>query len=102
MNLLSHLKGLLWMVAMAATQAVPSSGQQPAAPSPSDLQKQLEQLQQQYDATTRDLQQRIAALEQQIQKQKEESEKTKQGTVVSAAELAAEKAAQNAVLGESN
>jgi len=51
------------------------------------LQKQLDQLKQQYDATTRDLQQRITALEQQIQKQKEESEKAKQGTI-SAAELA--------------
>src|SRR5215471_14320327 len=101
MNGRSHLKGLFWIAAMAATPPLPSRAQQPAAPSPtSDLQKQLEQLKQQYDATTRDLQQRIGALEQQIQKQKEESEKTKQGTI-SAAELAAEKAAQNAVLGES-
>ena len=111
MNHRSHLKGLVWIVAMAATQALSSHAQQPAAPPPasdgtvghsSDLQKQLEELKQQYDATTRDLQQRITALEQQIQKKKEESEKTKQGTVVSAAELAAEKAAQNAVLGESS
>lgn len=100
---------------MFATQALPSAAQQPAAATPAsqrsdtpqsnDLQKQLDQLKQQYDATTHDLQTRIAALEQQIQKQKEESEKTKQGTV-SAAELAAEKAArnaaQNAVLGESS
>src|SRR5215813_6550026 len=102
MNHRSHLKGLFWIVAMAATHVLPSSAQQSAAPSPaSDLQQQLDQLKQQYDATTRDLQQRIAALEQQIQKQKEESEKTKQGTI-SAAELAAEKAAQNAVRGRSN
>jgi maltoporin len=106
-----HLNRLFWIVAMAATQALSSHAQEAAAPPPashgtvsqsSDLQKQLEQLKQQYDATTRDLQQRITALEQQIQKQKEESEKTKQGTVISAAELAAEKAAQNAVLGESS
>jgi len=102
MNRRSHLNGLFWIAAMAATQAPPSSAQQTAAPSAaSDLQKQLEQLKQQYEATTRDLQQRITALEQQIQKQNEESEKTKQGTI-SAAELAAEKAAQNVVLGKSD
>ena len=103
MNRRSHLmKASLWIVAVAATQALPSSAQQSAAPSATtDLQKQLEELKQQYDATTRDLQQRIAAMEQQIQKQKEESEKTKQGTIT-AAELAAEKAAQNAVRGKSN
>jgi maltoporin len=65
------------------------------------LQKQLEQLKKQYDTTTHDLEQRIAALEQQIQKQKEENEKAKQGTI-SAAELVAQQAAQTAVLGESN
>ena len=96
---------------MLAIQALPSAAQELAAeptasqrsntPQSNDLQKQLDQLKQQYDATTHDLQARIAALEQQIQKQKEESEKTKQGAV-SAAELAAEKAAHNAVLGESN
>src|SRR6516164_5087453 len=106
----SHPKGLLWIVAMAAAQVLPSSAQQPAAspasegaagPQSNELEKQLDQLKQQYVATTRDLQARIAALEQQILKQKEESEKTKQGTI-SAAELAAEKAAQNAVLGGSS
>jgi maltoporin len=107
----SHLTRLSWIVAMVVTQALTSAAQQPArgpaasqesdAQQSSDLQKQLEQLKQQYDASTRDLQQRIAALEQQIQKQKEEGEKTKEGTI-SAAELAAEKAAQNTVLGESN
>jgi maltoporin len=102
MNRRSHLKGLFWIVAIAATQALPSSAQQPAAPSPaSDLQKQLEELKQQYDVTTRDLQQRIAALEQQIQKQKEVSETTKQGTAI-AVELAAHQPAQNAVLGGSS
>jgi maltoporin len=102
MNRRSHLKRSLWIVAMAATQVLPSSAQQPAAPSsPSDLQKQLEQLKQQYDATTRDLQQRIAALEQQIQKQKEVSETTEQGTA-SAVELAARQAAEKAVRGQSD
>ena len=102
MNRRSHLKRSLWIVAMAATQVLPSSAQQPAArSSPSDLQKQLEQLKQQYDATTRDLQQRIAALEQQIQKQKEVSETTEQGTA-SAVELAARQAAEKAVRGQSD
>jgi maltoporin len=102
MNRRSHLKRSLWIVAMAATQVLPSSAQQPAAPSsPSDLQKQLEQLKQQYDATTRDLQQRIAALEQQIQKQKEVSQTTKQETA-SAVELAARQAAEKAVRGQSD
>ena len=105
-----HLKSLPWIVAVLAMQVFTSAAQQPTAepaashgdtPPSNDLQKQLDQLKRQYDATTHDLQARIAALEQQIQKQKEEAEKTKQATV-SATELAAEKAAQNAVLGESN
>src|SRR5690242_17135327 len=105
-----HLQSLPWIVAMLATQAAMSATQQPAtAPAASqgndtrqsnDLQKQLDQLKQQYEATTHDLQARIAALEQQIEKQKEDSEKTSQGTV-STTELAVEKAAQGAVLGES-
>jgi maltoporin len=94
---------------MLATQAAMSAAQQPAAQAAAqrsdtrqsnDLQKQLDQLKQQYEATTHDLQARIAALEQQIEKQKEDSEKTSQGTV-STTELAVEKAAQGAVLGES-
>jgi maltoporin len=102
MNRRAHLKRSLWIVAMAATQVLPSSAQQPAArSSPSDLQKQLEQLKQQYDATTRDLQQRIAALEQQVQKQKEVSETTEQGTA-SAVELAARQAAEKVVRGQSD
>jgi maltoporin len=103
MRTLLHLKRLLWIAVLVAAGALPSLAQQP-----DDLQKQLEQLKQQYDATTRDLQQRIAALEQDIQKAKEEKEKqkeagekTKEGTV-SAVELAAQQAAKNAALGQSN
>lgn len=106
-----HLKSLPCIVAMLAMQALTSAAQQPAAaPAASqggdtrqsnDLQKQLEQLKQQYDVTTRDLEQRIAALEQQIEKQKAATEKAKDG-MVSAAELAAQEAAKNAALGESN
>jgi FKBP-type peptidyl-prolyl cis-trans isomerase len=105
-----HLQSVPWIVAMLATQPAMSATQQPTtAPAASqgndtrqsnDLQKQLDQLKQQYEATTHDLQARIAALEQQVEKQKEDSEKTSQGTV-STTELAVEKAAQGAVLGES-
>src|SRR5262250_3793614 len=93
---------VVWIVAVAFSGVLSASAQQPE-----DLQQQLQQLKQQYDATTRDLEQRIAALEQQIQKQKEKEkeekearEKTKEGTV-SAVELAAEQAAQKAVTGGS-
>jgi maltoporin len=105
-----QLESLPWIVAMLVTQPLTTVAQEPAAPvasqranttNASDLQKQLDELKQQYEATTHDLQTRIDALEQQIQKQMEESEKAKQGTI-SAAELAGEKAAQTAVLGESN
>jgi maltoporin len=103
-----QLKRVPWIVAMVATVVLPSSAQQPAGQKPDDLQKQLEQLKQQYEATTHDLEQRIASLEQQIQKQqekekeeKEASEKTKEGTV-SAVELAAQQAAKNAALGQSD
>jgi maltoporin len=64
------------------------------------LQQQLEQLKQEYETTTQALQLRMAALEQQIQSQKESSEKAKEATV-SAADLAAGRAAK-AVLGENS
>ena len=105
-----------WMAVILVLGAVDCAAQQPTPPSQAsppaasggadasqsnDLQKQLEQLKKQYDTTTHDLEQRMAALEQQIQKQKEENEKAKQRTI-SAAELAAQQAAQTAVFGESN
>lgn len=87
----------------AASPQQASTGQQA-----DQLQQQLQQLKQQYDATTRDLEQRITALEQQIEKQKEKEksekeaqEKAKAGTI-SAVELAAEQAAQKAVSGQPN
>src|SRR6266403_413467 len=96
MRFLRHLKRVPWIVALVAAGVLPSRAQQPE-----DLQKQLQQLKQQYDATTRALEQRIAAMEQQIQKQKEANEKAKEGTI-SAVELAAQQAAQKAVLGQSD
>src|SRR5258707_10605174 len=98
---LSHLKHAPWIMALVAIGVLASAAQQPAAQQSDDLQKQLEQLKQQYEATTHDMEQRIAALEQQIQKQKEASEKTKEGTI-SAVELAAQQAAEKAVLGQSD
>ena len=76
-------------------------GAAPAVAQDADqLQQKLEQLKQEYEATTQALQLRMAALEQQIQSQKEVSEKAKEATV-SAADLAAERAAK-AVLGDSS
>lgn len=72
-----------------------------------ELKKQLEEIKQQYAATTQDLERRIAALEQQIEKQKESSQKeqpqqaaaeAKKGAVVSVQQVAQE-AAQEAVQG---
>jgi maltoporin len=92
----------------AASPQQTATPQQPATGRQTDqLQQQLQLLKQQYDATTHDLEQRISALEQQIEKQKEKEkeekearEKSKEG-MISAAELAAEGAA-NAVLGQSD
>src|SRR5437667_10892446 len=101
MYCLFQLKRLPWVVTLMAAGVLPAAAQQPAAPQTDDLQKQLETLKQQYGATTRDLEQRIAALEQQIQKQKEAGEKAKEGTV-SAVELAAQQAAEKDVRGQSD
>jgi len=133
MHSVFHVKRMAWIFAFMATAALTSAAQQPAAQQPAaqqpssqqstaqrpaaqqptaepsaDLQKQLEELKQQYAATTHDLERRIAAMEEQIQKQqekekeeKEAAEKAKQGTI-STLELAAQQAAKNAVLGQSN
>jgi len=99
----------VWSMVMTPLGVLAADGQQAATSQPADqLQQQLQQLKQQYDTTTRDLEQRISALEQQIEKQKEKEkeekearEKAKQGTI-SAAELAAQQAVEKAVLGESD
>jgi maltoporin len=86
------------IIGLALTAIWPASAQQTDT-----LQQQLEQLKKQYDDTTRDLIQRIAALEQQIQKTKELREKSseaKEGTV-SVGELAAE-GVKDAVTGASS
>jgi maltoporin len=79
--------------ALIALGVLSANGQQS-----DQLQQQLQQLKEQYDTTTRDLEQRIAALEQRIKEEKEARER--QGTV-SAVELAAEKT-EKSVLGQSD
>ena len=65
------------------------------------LLHELQDLKQQYTATTQALELRMAALELQIEKQKEFSERTKEATA-SIVDLATEKAAQQVVLGRSD
>src|SRR6516225_6536060 len=88
---------VLCVVAVALSGVLSASAQQPE-----DLQQQLQQLKQQYDATTRELEQRIAALEQQIEKQKQKEKEEKEArekakdATISAVELAAQQAAGKA------
>src|SRR5215467_1262667 len=86
---------LVCVVAVALSGVLPASAQQTE-----DLQKQLQELKQQYDETTQQMQNRIAALEQEIEKQKEASKAAKDATV-STTELAQE-AAKKAILGQSD
>ena len=88
MKQLSYLTaGLLCAISIAGAQ---TSGQ---------LQQQLQELKQQYAETPRALEQRIAALEQQIEKEKATAATPKEGTV-SAVELAKE--AEKSVLSQSD
>lgn len=82
-----------WCIVVVSFGALTAAAQQ-AGP----LEEQLQQLKQQYDATTRDLEQRIASLEQQIKKERETREKEKAETV-SAVELAAEQSVKKVLLG---
>jgi maltoporin len=63
-------------IVMISLGGLSASGQQS-----DQLQDQLQQLKQQYDMTTHDLEKRIAALEQQIKDEKEAQQKTKDNTV---------------------
>jgi maltoporin len=74
---------------------LPAAGQQPDL-----VRQQIEELKQEYETTTQAMQLRIATLEQQVENQKQTSEKNKEATI-SAADLAAEHAAR-AILGSSN
>src|ERR1044072_367157 len=65
-----------------------------------DVQKQIQQLKQQYEQTTRELQERIAALEQQLRKEAATREDSPKKQPVSEVELAVRDAAKVA-LGQS-
>ena len=82
-------------VAITVVVVISASAQQSE-----DLQQELQELKRQYQETTQQLQARIAVLEQQINTEKRNSEKTKEATI-STAELAQE-AAKQAVLGQSD
>ena len=85
---------------IAALQLVLTAAAQQSA-QPEQLQQQVRELKQEYEATTQALALRIAALEQQIEKQQEAAAQNKERTV-SAAELAAEQVAGKVLSGSSD
>jgi maltoporin len=94
------LRWLIRCIAMILFGGLAATAQQSDQLS-DQMEEQLQQLKQQYQETTHNLEQRIAALEQQIEKRKEDDAKTKQ-RMVSAVELGAEDAVQEAILGASS
>ena len=88
-------RSLIGCVTLAALGVAGATGQQPE-----QLQQQLQELKQQYAETARAMEQRIAALEQQIQKERAAAATPKEGTV-SVADLAKE-AAEKAVSARSD
>src|SRR5215831_6448582 len=85
---------LPWILALVLSLGLTAHAQQN-----DDVQKQIQQLKQQYEQTTRDLQQRIAALEQQLKEQeaakvaKEDPPKKQEKSAVGSALQDAAKAA---------
>lgn len=103
------MAGLLKLVSTVALLAVllplPASAQQGGDAQTEDLQKQLQDLKLQYEATTRAMEQRIAALESQIQKQKQAAEKAQpqQGAPATVSfEQVAQEAVEQTVRGQSS
>ena len=90
-----HWKRPLYTL-VCSTAMVPLGVLPAAGPQADPVRQQLDQLKQEYEATTQAMQLRIAALEQQIQSQKETSEKTN-AAAISGVDLAAEHAAQAAL-----
>src|SRR5215510_15692069 len=85
------LNRVVWILALVLFVVLPAHGQQTE-----DVQKQIQQLKQQYEQTTRELQERIAALEQQLKKEeatKEDPPKKQAGSEVALAVQDAAKAA---------
>src|SRR5271170_529720 len=91
------VRWFFWGIAMMPLGVTAAAAQQ-AAQQSEPLQKQVEELKQEYEANNRALLLRIATLEMQIQKEKQDVAESKAGTV-SAAELAAQQAAKTAILG---
>ena len=109
------LKWVVWIFAAVLCEAVAAPAQQN-----SHLEEELQQLRQQYDQTTRDLQQRISVLEQQVENQRaglehqiDEQAANQQAqnaanqqrqnvATISAVELAARQAVAQAVTGSSD
>ena len=91
-NLTPSLNKVTWILALVLLVVWPVHAQQT-----DEVQKQIQQLKQQYEQTTRELQERIAALEQQQKKESETRKNPPKGEgVVSAVELAAQDAAKAA------
>ena len=97
------LKLVIAVALLVVLSTLPASAQEGGAVQADDLQKQLQNLKQQYEATTHELEQRIAALESQIQKQKQAIEKAQQGTTTTATvEQVAQEAIEQTVRGQSS
>src|SRR6185369_16498574 len=99
-NFINHVSGLIpalnkfaCIIALVLFVVLPAHAQQTA----DDVQKQIQQLKEQYERTTRELQERIAALEQQQKSQSEskQDQPAKAGGV-SAVAAAAQDAANTA------
>jgi maltoporin len=107
MRVIIYIAVLLLLGSVSSAFGQTEASQHTSTQQSDDLQKQVELLKQRYEQTTHDLQQRIAALEQQIQAEKEKEEKEKAAiektktATVSVAELAAQQAVQKVVTGES-
>ncbi|HZI58221.1 MAG TPA: carbohydrate porin, partial [Verrucomicrobiae bacterium] len=89
------LNKLGWILAASLSMALSVHAQQT-----DDVQKQIQELKQQYEQTTRELQERIAALEQQLKKEAATREDPPKKQAVSDVELAVQDAAKVA-LGQS-
>jgi maltoporin len=103
-NLLGHVSGLrpalnklACILALVLFVVLPAHAQQTT----DEVQKQIEQLKQQYEQTARELQERLAALEQQLKKESNTPENPPKKEGVSAVEQAAQDAAK-AALGQSS
>src|SRR4029453_14696427 len=89
---LSHIGWVALMILLSCSSA--------SAQSASELELHVQELKQQYEQTTEDLRQRIAALEQQLEQQKKATADAKDATVAAAKDAAGE-AVQRVLFGDS-